>query len=104
MAAWAAVRALSADPYAEPSLLFRGFAGPRFEEVDAARRYADAAGRQRAERRRSATSTTTAAIDIVVVNRDSRPYLLHNVVKSRGHWMMLRVVERRTVATRSAPR
>ena len=32
-------------------------------------------------------------IDLVVVNRDSRPYLLHNVVKSRGHWILLRVVD-----------
>jgi hypothetical protein len=29
----------------------------------------------------------------VVVNRDGRPYLLHNVVKSRGHWILLRVVD-----------
>ena len=29
----------------------------------------------------------------MVVNRDSRPFLLHNVVKSRGHWILLRVVE-----------
>jgi enediyne biosynthesis protein E4 len=29
----------------------------------------------------------------VVVNRDSRPFLLHNIVKPRGHWMMLRVLE-----------
>ena len=32
-------------------------------------------------------------VDVVVVNRDSRPYLLHNVVKPRGHWIMLRVLE-----------
>ena len=29
----------------------------------------------------------------MVVNRDSRPFLLHNVVQPRGHWMMLRVLE-----------
>ena len=27
------------------------------------------------------------------MNRDSRPFLLHNVVKPRGHWTMLRVLE-----------
>src|SRR5262249_52357068 len=32
-------------------------------------------------------------VDIVVVNRDSRPYLLHNIVKPRGHWVALRVVD-----------
>jgi hypothetical protein len=32
-------------------------------------------------------------IDIVVVNRDGRPHLLHNVVKRRGHWIALRVLE-----------
>jgi hypothetical protein len=32
-------------------------------------------------------------MDIVVVNRDGKPYVLHNVVKGRGHWTMFRVVE-----------
>ena len=29
----------------------------------------------------------------MVVNRDSRAFLLHNVVQPRGHWVMLRVLE-----------
>jgi len=29
----------------------------------------------------------------VVVNRDGPPYLLHNVVQPRRHWIMFRVVE-----------
>ena len=76
----------SPDPYAEPSLLFRGFAGPRFEEVT-----------PRGGTRSPLVATSRAAafgdidndggIDIVVVNRDSRPFLLHNVVKPRGHWI-----------------
>jgi hypothetical protein len=33
------------------------------------------------------------AIDIVVVNRDSRPFLLHNIVRPRGHWATFRVLE-----------
>jgi enediyne biosynthesis protein E4 len=82
----------SSDPYAEPSLLFRGFAGPRFEEV---------APRGGTRPRLVASSRAAAfgdidndgGIDIVVVNRDSRPFLLHNIVKPRGHWMMLRVLE-----------
>jgi hypothetical protein len=82
----------SADPYAEPSLLFRGFAGPRFQEVSP---------RGGTARPLIATSRAAAfgdidndgAIDIVVVNRDSRPFLLHNVVKPRGHWLLFRVVD-----------
>ena len=80
------------DPYAEPSLLFRGLAGPRFEEVT-----------PRGGVRTPLAATSRAAafgdidndggIDLVVVNRDSRPYLLHNIVKSRGHWILLRVVD-----------
>ena len=27
------------------------------------------------------------------MNRDGGPYLLHNVVKPRGHWIMLRVLD-----------
>jgi len=80
------------DPYAEPSVLFRGFAGPRFEEVSP---------RGGTRPRLVATSRAAAfgdidndgAIDIVVVNRDSHPYLLHNIVRPRGHWLMLRVIE-----------
>ncbi len=26
-------------------------------------------------------------------NRDAKPYLLHNVVKGRGHWAMFRVLD-----------
>jgi hypothetical protein len=80
------------DPYAEPSLLFRGFAGPRFEMVT-----------PRGGTRSPLVATSRAAafgdidndggIDIVVVNRDSRASVLHNVVKPRGHWIMFRVVE-----------
>jgi enediyne biosynthesis protein E4 len=82
----------STDPYAEPNLLFRGVAGPRFEEVT-----------PRGGTARPLVATSRAAafgdidndggIDVVVVNRDSRPYVLHNVVKRRGHWIVLRVIE-----------
>lgn len=82
----------SSDPYAEPSLLFRGFAGPRFEEVSP---------RGGTQARLVATGRAAAfgdidndgGVDIVVVNRDARPYLLHNVVAPRGHWVMLRIVD-----------
>ena len=82
----------SSDPYAEPNLLFRGVAGPRFEEV-----------KPRGGTTQLLVGSSRAAafgdvdndggIDIVVVNRDARPYLLRNVVTGRGHWAMLRVLD-----------
>jgi len=82
----------SSDPYAEPNLLFRGLAGPRFEEV-----------KPRGGTAALLVGTSRAAafgdidndgrIDIVVVNRDSQPYLLHNVADRGGHWVMFRVVD-----------
>jgi hypothetical protein len=82
----------SPDPYAEPSLLFRGLAGPRFEEVS-----------PRGGTTPPLVATSRAAVfgdidndggvDIVVVNRDGHPYLLHNVVKARGHWLTMHVVD-----------
>ena len=82
----------SSDPYAEPSLLFRGLAGPRFEEVN-----------PRGGTTAPLVATSRAAafgdidndggVDIVVVNRDGSPYLLHNIVIARGHWLTLRVVD-----------
>jgi len=80
------------DPYSEPSLLFRGFAGPRFEEV-----------RPRGGTAAPLVATSRAAafgdidndggVDVVVVNRDARPFLLHNIVRQRGHWVALRVLD-----------
>ena len=82
----------SSDPYAEPNLLFRGAAGPRFEEVT-----------PRGGTRTLLVATSRAAafgdidndggIDIVVSNRDEKPYVLHNVVKGRAHWVMFRVLD-----------
>jgi enediyne biosynthesis protein E4 len=82
----------SSDPYAEPNLLFRGTQGPRFEEVTP---------RGGTPTPLIATSRAAAfgdidndgAIDIVVANRDGKPYLLHNVVSGRGHWAMFRVLD-----------
>jgi enediyne biosynthesis protein E4 len=82
----------SPDPYAEPNVLFRGTAGWRFEEA-----------RPRGGTATALVGTSRGAafgdidndggIDIVVSNRDGKPYLLHNVVKGRGHWALLRVVD-----------
>ena len=82
----------SEDPYAEPNLLFRGGAGPRFDEV-----------KPRGGTRAPLVGTSRGAafgdidndggLDVVVVNRDAGPYVLHNVVRARGHWVMFRVVD-----------
>src|SRR5204862_7519935 len=71
----------SPDPYAEPNLLFRGVAGPRFEEV-----------KPRGGTTSSLIATSRAAafgdidndggLDVIVMNRDSRPYVLHNIVRN----------------------
>ena len=80
----------AADPYAEPNLLFRGLAGPRFEEVQPRGGTAAAL---------IATSRAAAfgdidndgGVDILVANRDGSPYLLRNVAPSRGHWAQFSV-------------
>ena len=36
-------------------------------------------------------------IDIVVINRDAPAYLLRNIVGSRGHWIMFRILDKRGV-------
>jgi enediyne biosynthesis protein E4 len=83
----------SEDPYAEPNLLFRGVPGGGFEE--------------RLPRGGTAPTLVTTSraaafgdidndggIDILVVNRDGPAHLLRNVASDRGHWLMLRVVDR----------
>jgi hypothetical protein len=82
----------SSDPYAEPSLLFRGLAGPRFEEVTPR---GGTASLLVASSRGAAFGDidNDGGMDVVVVNRDSRPFVLRNVVPSRGHWVLLRVLE-----------
>ena len=82
----------SSDPYAEPNLLFRGVAGPRFEEVKPRGGTAPLlVGSSRAAA--FGDIDNDGGLDIVVVNRDARPYLLRNVVTGRGHWAMLRVLD-----------
>jgi hypothetical protein len=81
------------DPYAEPNLLFRGVAGGRFEEVT-----------PRGGTAQPLIATSRAAafgdldddggVDIVVANRDGAPYLLRNIAPNRGHWLVMRVLER----------
>ena len=32
-------------------------------------------------------------VDVVVVNRDHAPFVLHNIAPNRGHWLTLRLIE-----------
>jgi hypothetical protein len=80
------------DPYAEPSLLYRGTADGRFEEVTPR---GGTASRLAASSRAAAFGDidNDGGVDIVVVNRDRAPFVLHNVVPSRGHWISFRAIE-----------
>lgn len=81
------------DPYVQPNVLYRHSADGRFVEV-------------RPEGGVSAPLVHTSrglaygdvdddgGIDLLIVNRDSRPYLLMNKVASRGNWVRFRVVSR----------
>jgi len=80
------------DPYAEPNVLFRGLAGPRFEEVKP-RGGTSALLSHTSRGAAFGDIDNDGGIDIVVVNRDAAPYLLHNIVVGRGHWAMFKVLD-----------
>jgi hypothetical protein len=84
----------AADPYAEPSLLFRGVDGPRFEEVQP--RGGTATPIVRTARAAAfGDIDNDGGVDILVANRDEAPTLLHNVVPARGHWLLVSARETR---------
>ena len=84
------------DANAEPNQLFRGLRDGRFSEMTTPGGV-----------NKSLITTSRAAafgdldndgdIDIVVINRDAPAYLLRNIVGSRGHWIMFRVLDKRGV-------
>ena len=93
-------RQLSADPYAQPNLLFQGMPSTRgvFDEC----------GRGGTPELLVTTSRAAAfgdidndgAIDILVVNRDARAHLLRNVTAAHSasagqpnHWVIFRVLD-----------
>ena len=82
----------SADPYAEPNLLYRGTPEGSFEEVIPRGGTAELlVGTSRAAA--FGDIDNDGGIDILVVNRDSSPYLLRNRISDRGHWINFRVLD-----------
>ncbi len=83
---------LPEDPYAEPNSLLRGLGGGEFERVNPEGGTTNPL---------VATSRGLAIgdldndgdLDVVVVNRDSSPYLLRNEVPKRGRAIQFRVVD-----------
>ncbi len=79
---------------AEPNLLFRGTADGRFEEVTPR---GGTAQLLMSVSRAAAFGDidNDGAVDVLVVNRDGAPYLLHNRAGRGGHWIMFRVLNER---------
>jgi hypothetical protein len=84
---------LGADPYAEPSQLFRGTGKGRLEEV---RPQGGTAKPLIATSRGAAFGDLDGdgGMDVVVVNRDGPVRVLRNVVKNRGGWIRFSVKEK----------
>jgi hypothetical protein len=82
------------DPYAEPNTLLRGLGDMAFEEV---------LPRGGTDPPLLATSRGAAfgdldndgGVDVVVLNRDAPVHVLRNKVAHRGHWILLRVLNRK---------
>ena len=79
----------SDDPFAEPNMLLRG-EGKRFQVVPNGGTRASLIATSRAACFGDVDGD--AAIDVLVVNRDERAHLLHNVAPDRGGSLLLRVV------------
>jgi enediyne biosynthesis protein E4 len=84
--------AYSSDPYAEPSVLFRGTARGRFQEV-APRGGAASALVASSRAAIFGDLDNDGRIDIVVVNRDAPAFVLRNVTTTKGNWLGLRVLD-----------
>jgi hypothetical protein len=82
------------DPFAEPNLLYEGTEDGRFVEVTP-RGGVDASTEERTSRAAAfGDLNNDGGIDIIVINRDAPPHVLRNVVRDRGHWLMVRAVDK----------
>ena len=81
------------DPYAEPNTLMRGTPAGRWEVVVPA---GGVIGPLIATSRGAAFGDVDGdgAIDVLVVNRDGPAHLLMNCVPERGHWLIVRLLDR----------
>ena len=79
----------SDDVYAEPNLLYEGRANGAFEVRPFGGTGEDLIATSRAAA--FGDLDGDGGVDIVVVNRDHRAYLLRNAVRDRGHWIMFDV-------------
>ncbi|MBZ0267314.1 CRTAC1 family protein, partial [bacterium] len=81
------------DPYAEPNLLMRGNGKGGFEpSLPIGGTATPLIGTSRGAA--FGDLDGDGGVDVVVVNRDAAPYVLHNVAPSRGAWIRFRVLER----------
>jgi enediyne biosynthesis protein E4 len=81
-----------ADPYAEPNHLFRGQGKARFEflgEGTATPMIGSSRGAAFGD------LDNDGAVDVVVVDRDNRVRILHNVAPKQGGWVGLRLLNRK---------
>ena len=81
------------DFFAQPNSLFRGLGGGRFEPV----RHQGGTLATLVHTSRGVVKgdiDNDGGIDLLVINRDARPYLLMNQIYQRGHWARFRVLTR----------
>lgn len=81
----------SDDPYAEPNLLLRGIAAGVFEDVAGGGTNPSLIHTSRGAA--FGDIDNDGGVDVLVVNRDAPAYLLRNVSPSRGHWLLIRVLD-----------
>ncbi len=79
----------SDDVYAEPNLLYEGRANGAFEVRPFGGTGEDLIATSRAAA--FGDLDGDGGVDVVVVNRDHRAYILQNAVRGRGHWIMFDV-------------
>ncbi|MCA9296842.1 MAG: CRTAC1 family protein, partial [Phycisphaerales bacterium] len=80
------------DPFAEPNLLYAGTRDGRFVEVKPRGGVAPDSVDRTSRAAAFGDLDNDGGMDIIVINRDAPPHVLHNVVKDRGHWLMVRAL------------
>ncbi|MEM8996572.1 MAG: CRTAC1 family protein, partial [Acidobacteriota bacterium] len=87
---------LADDPYAEPDVVLSGSAGGVFALATTST--AAPGGWEEIPRTGRAAAfgdlDNDGGVDVLVVNRDARAEVLRNTSPDRGHWLILRLVER----------